>query len=128
MEKPLMSFHAIGRTFHSPHGDVRALSEFSADLYPGDMVALMGPSGSGKSTALSIGGLMLAPTSGHLLIKGKPAPAEEKQRAALRNSFVSLIHQEYAVIEDISAVANVALPLEYADKRLPRAKCTALAQ
>lgn len=128
MEKPLMSFHTIGQTFHNPHGDVCALSGFSVDPYPDDMIALMGPSGSGKSTALSIGGLMLAPTSGHLLIKGKPAPAEEKQHAALRNSFVSLIHQEYAVIEDISAVANVALPLEYADKRLPRAKRTALAQ
>ena len=92
---------------------VHALGGVSLAVGSGQMVALMGPSGSGKSTALLVAALLLSPTSGQVQVAGRPAPATERERARLRNSTIGFIQQQYPVVEDLTALANVSIPLEY---------------
>ncbi len=96
-----------------------ALNNVSLEVFSGEMVALMGPSGCGKSTLLKVGGLLTQPTSGKVLLSGEAAPSTQKKRAVLRNEFIGYIHQDLAIVDQISAQANVRIPLEYS---IPRPK------
>lgn len=92
---------------------VHALGGVNLAIEAGQMVALMGPSGSGKSTALLVAALLLSPTSGQVQVAGRPAPVVERDRARLRNRSIGFIQQQYPVVEDLTALDNVSIPLEY---------------
>lgn len=124
----LLRLEGVTKSFRAKPNPVEALRGVTLEIKAAEMVALMGPSGSGKSTALSLAGLMLRPTGGTVFLSGEPAPDDERGRARLRNSFVGTVHQSYAVIGDISGIANVEIPLEYASPRLPRGRRRELAR
>ncbi|MDQ1734737.1 MAG: putative transport system ATP-binding protein [Pseudonocardiales bacterium] len=91
---------------------VKALSNASLTINPGEFVCLMGPSGSGKSTLLNIIGGLDRPTKGSVVIDGTDtATISESQFAALRHDTVGFIFQSYNLIPFLSAVENVELPL-----------------
>jgi putative ABC transport system ATP-binding protein len=73
----------------------------------------MGPSGSGKSTLLNIMGLLDAPTGGSLLVDGRATPSEDRRLAKLRNEYIGFIFQTFHLIEDLSILDNVEIPLLY---------------
>jgi len=77
------------------------------------MVAVMGPSGSGKSTLLTIAGTLEEPTSGEVLIAGKPvAGMSGNARARLRRRTIGYVFQDFNLLPGLTAAENVALPLE----------------
>ncbi len=116
----LLRLEDVTKTFRSNPEPVEALRGITLEVHESEMVALVGPSGSGKSTALSIAGLMLRPTTGTVRLVGRAVPDDERGRARLRNSLLGTIHQKYVVVDDISGIANVEIPLEYALPRQPR--------
>ncbi|QDZ41812.1 ABC transporter ATP-binding protein [Corynebacterium sp. sy039] len=116
----LLVLDRISHTYKTKTESVQAIRDVSLSVASGEKVALMGPSGSGKSTLLMIAGLMAVPSSGEVVIGGAPAPVSEKDRAKLRNEFFGFAHQEYAVVEYLSAWENVAIPLEYATPKVSR--------
>lgn len=116
----LLSLEHVSHTFNAKPSPVPALRDVNIDVHPGEMIALVGPSGSGKSTVLMIAGLMMRQSTGKTLIKGIEVPQKEKDRARLRNSFFGFVHQEYAIIDDLSIKANVGIPLEYSSPKLRR--------
>lgn len=116
----LLRLEDVTRTFRGNAEPVEALRGITLEVHGSEMVALVGPSGSGKSTALSIAGLMLRPTTGTVRLAGKAVPDDERSRARLRNSFLGTIHQKYVIVDDISGVANVEIPLGYAVPRRSR--------
>jgi putative ABC transport system ATP-binding protein len=76
-------------------------------------VAVMGPSGSGKSTLLAIAGSLEEPTSGEVLVSGSALSAmTPNQRAQLRRRAIGYVFQDFNLLAGLSAVENVALPLE----------------
>lgn len=94
-------------------GDVRvnALDSISFSIKAGDMVCIMGKSGSGKSTLLRQLGLLDRPTSGDIILEGKPvANVSEGIRANLRLSLLGYVFQEYALLGELTAHENVYLP------------------
>ena len=110
---------------------VRALRGVSLEIDRGEYVAIMGPSGSGKSTLMHILGCLDMPTSGSYMINGVDVRGlDEDDLSDLRNRYIGFIFQAFNLIPRTRAMANVALPLQYAgvskSERLSRAK-TALA-
>ncbi|MFO7325828.1 MAG: ABC transporter ATP-binding protein [Pseudomonadota bacterium] len=77
-----------------------------------DFAALVGPSGSGKSTLLNILGLLDSPTSGELVLLGRPTrELDDEQRTALRASALGFVFQFHHLITAFTALENVMMPL-----------------
>jgi putative ABC transport system ATP-binding protein len=110
---------------------VRALRGISLEIERGEYVAIMGPSGSGKSTLMHIIGCLDTPTSGSYHINGVDIRGlDADDLSDLRNRYIGFVFQAFNLIPRTRALANVALPLQYAGlpkaERISRAR-TALA-
>jgi NitT/TauT family transport system ATP-binding protein len=100
----VVSLRNVMKTF--PRGQVTALQEIDLDVARGEFVSLIGPSGCGKSTLLRVIGDLVPPSSGEVLVNGKPA------RQARRDRDYGIVFQA-AVLYDWRTIAkNIALPLE----------------
>lgn len=124
---PTLQLRDVSRAHGSGHVRVDALVNANLIVEPGKMVAVMGPSGSGKTTLLSLAGGLDTPTSGEVLIEGAPlANLSLGQLAALRRRKVGYVFQQLNLIEGLTAVENVSLPLELDGKHRAEATKDAL--
>ncbi len=91
---------------------VDALKKVSFRIKAGEFVAILGPSGSGKSTLLHVLGLLDKPTEGVYEIDGVSVSSlPEEEKSYYRLSQLGYIFQEYALIDEMTALGNVSLPL-----------------
>lgn len=116
-------FEARGLTkvySQGPGLEVRALDGIDLDLYPGELVVLLGASGSGKSTLLNILGGLDTPNSGSLRHAGRDlATTDERARTLYRRQTVGFVFQFYNLIPSLTARENVALITDIAIDPLP---------
>ncbi len=91
---------------------VTALAGVSLEVRRGEMVALMGPSGCGKSTLLGLIGVQDRPSSGKILLDGVPtSDLDEAAMAKMRRERVGMVFQSFNLLDSLSVLDNVALPL-----------------
>jgi putative ABC transport system ATP-binding protein len=96
--------------------EVPALKGVSLTVEAGGFTAIMGPSGCGKSTLLNILGCLDRPTSGSVAIDGvEVANMSKAELAAVRNQKVGFIFQNFHLLHQVSALANVMLPFLYSN-------------
>jgi putative ABC transport system ATP-binding protein len=94
---------------------IRALDGVTVDIGKGEFVAVVGRSGSGKTTMLDLIGLLLRPTSGHLVIDDvDTAKLSDSDRAHMRAMKIGFVFQEYNLLPTMNVLENVMLPLRYA--------------
>ena len=108
-----------GITKRYGYGDTEsfALKDFDLTIKRGEFVMIMGPSGCGKTTLLDIIGLLDRATSGEYTLNGKNVAAMSAARQArIRAKRIGFIFQNFNLIEDISVLENVALPLVYINR------------
>lgn len=106
---------------------VHALIEASLSVGRGDLVAVMGPSGSGKSSLLTIAGSLEEPTTGEVLIEGiSLASMSYNAKARLRRRTIGYIFQDFNLLAGLTALENVALPLELDDLSPRKARIAAM--
>lgn len=106
--------------------EIIALHDVSFTIEQGDFAAIIGPSGSGKSTLLQIAGLLDTPSEGVVLLNGQDTSAlDDEERAALRLRHIGFVFQRFHLLNGLTAIENVALPMEAAgmglDQRFARA-------
>ena len=114
------------RWFGSGHTEVVALHPTDLAVRAGELVAIMGPSGSGKSTLLSLVGGLDRPSSGHVLVGGADVGALDPHGLALlRRRTVGYVFQDLNLLAGLTAIENVALPLELDGRPLAEARMAA---
>jgi len=111
--RPALEYVGAARIHGAGPTAVPALRATDLVVMPGEFVAIMGPSGSGKSTLLSLAGALDAPTAGRVLVHGTDlATLSPTALAALRRRTIGYVFQELNLLPGLTAVENVALPLE----------------
>ena len=109
---PILSLRGVTRTY--PVGDgqtLEVLKGIDLDLWPGEIVGLIGPSGSGKSSLLHAAGLLERPTAGEVRIDGVDCGGlNEAGRTALRLHRIGFVYQFHHLLPEFSALDNVAMP------------------
>jgi putative ABC transport system ATP-binding protein len=109
----VLELRRVSKAYGQGPTAVRALREVDLSVGRGELVAVMGPSGSGKSTLLTIAGSLEEPTGGEVLVGGAAlAGMSRNQRARLRRRSIGYVFQDFNLLAGLSAVENVALPLE----------------
>ena len=94
--------------------EVRALDGVSLDIERGEFVAVVGQSGSGKSTMMNVLGCLDIPTRGEYLLDGTDVQElTDKELSRIRNKQIGFIFQQYNLIQSLTVLENVELPLIY---------------
>ncbi|GAA3736846.1 ABC transporter ATP-binding protein [Streptomyces tremellae] len=111
--QPVLRLVDLTRVHGAGATEVNALRGVDLDVFPGELVAVMGPSGSGKSTLLSLAGGLDIPTSGQVIVEGTDITAiSRKKLAAMRRRSIGYVFQDYNLVPALTAVENIALPRE----------------
>jgi putative ABC transport system ATP-binding protein len=112
---PLVVVEDMHLTLGSAAGPVNILRGVSLEIAAGETVALLGPSGSGKSTLMMVVGGLERPSRGRVAVAGQELGAlDEDGLARLRQTHVGIVFQAFHLIPTMSALENVAIPLELA--------------
>jgi putative ABC transport system ATP-binding protein len=108
-----LEMRRVSKSYGEGAAEVQAIREVDLAVECGTLVAVMGPSGSGKSTLLTIAGSLEEPTSGEVVIDGSSIQAMSRNdKARLRRRTIGYVFQEFNLLAGLTAVENVALPLE----------------
>ena len=122
---PAVSIAGVNLSLGSGAARVHILKDVSLDVASGEAVGLVGPSGSGKSTLLMVLAGLERPDGGEVAINGTPLGALDEDALALfRGRHVGIVFQSFHLIPTMTALENVAVPLELAGAAgaLPRAR------
>jgi putative ABC transport system ATP-binding protein len=113
--RPLIQVTDLGKNFSNGAGLIHVLREVNLQVFPGEILAVMGPSGSGKSTLLFILGLFLQPTRGSYRLDGKDVlHLDRTAQAEIRRNRVGFVFQSCDLLENSTVYENLEFPLIYA--------------
>jgi len=109
----ILELRGVHRTHGTGETAVHALRGVDLGVVAGELVAVMGPSGSGKSTLLNLAGGLDSPSKGEVAVEGEVlGRLNRRQLARLRRRHVGYVFQDLNLLASLTAVENVALPLE----------------
>ena len=120
MEKHLIELRDVYKIYgEGLESEVRALDGVSLTIDRGEFVAIVGQSGSGKSTMMNVLGCLDVPTRGDYLLDGTDVrELTDKELSHIRNKQIGFIFQQYNLIQDLTVLENVELPLIYQGIRM----------
>lgn len=108
----LIELRGINKTYVLGGEPVHALRDLALDIHEGEYISIMGPSGSGKSTLLNMIGLLDRPDAGSYHLGGRATETMgEEERAALRRDNIGFVFQAFHLINRLTALENVELPM-----------------
>lgn len=127
MSANILSARHLSKVVPSAEGELTILDDLSLELDKGDSLAIVGSSGSGKSTLLGLLAGLDLPSHGEVSLAGQPLNTlSEDQRARLRAEHVGFVFQSFQLLDSLTALENVMLPLELEGRRDARPRASAL--
>lgn len=112
-EDVVLVLDGVSKVYGEGATAVTALDNVSLTVAAGEVVAIMGTSGSGKSTLLAIAGGLAKPTSGRVLVGGADLGSLKRRAlSAMRRQRIGFVFQDFNLVPGLTALENVALPLE----------------
>ncbi|RRN63186.1 ABC transporter ATP-binding protein [Caulobacter sp. 602-1] len=126
MSNPILALRGVERVYKTEAGALPVLRGVDIDVYPGEVVGLIGPSGSGKSSLLHSAGLLEHPDAGLVALEGRDcSKLSERARTRIRLGTVGFVYQFHHLLPEFSALENVAMPLNIAGKSRREAEARA---
>lgn len=117
----------LGKSVPTSEGMLHILSSINLSIKPSESIAIVGESGSGKSTLISLLAGLDTPSTGTIHVKGRDLTVmNEDGRAATRNELIGFVFQSFQLLQGLTAVENVMLPLELTGNKNANALATAL--
>ena len=117
----------LGKSVSISDGILHILSSIDLIIKSGESIAIVGESGSGKSTLISLLAGLDLPTSGTIRLNGKCLTGmNEDGRAAMRNQLIGFVFQSFQLLQGLTALENVMLPLELCGNKNAKVLATAL--
>jgi lipoprotein-releasing system ATP-binding protein len=112
MNEPLLlRSQALSKDYYKDTHTISVLKSIDLEVRKGEFVVIKGPSGAGKSTLLNLIGALDRATAGQLFIDGADISAyDEQQQARFRNKFVGFVFQFHHLLNEFTALENVAIP------------------
>ncbi len=115
---PIVRLSDVHLDMASDAGTVNILRGVSLDIAAGEIAAVVGPSGAGKSSLMMVVGALERASSGMVEVAGQDlGPLSDDARARLRRDYIGIVFQGFHLIPTMTALENVALPLEFAGRR-----------
>ena len=115
LKKPVACLSNVNKFYGEGSLKVKALDELNLEVFQGDFLAVMGASGSGKSTAMNILGCLDRPTNGTYHLNGTAVEKlDDDMLADIRNKELGFVFQQFHLLQEVSALENVMLPMIYA--------------
>ena len=112
--KTMITLQNIEKVYRTSTIETLALNNINLDIRKGEFVSIMGPSGCGKSTLLNVMGLLDEPSKGSVQLDGQAVTQyRDKELAQLRNKKIGFIFQSFHLINDLTVLDNVEIPLLY---------------
>lgn len=122
----LVQIEALSKIYNPGENEVRALDHVNLEIEDQEFVAIIGHSGSGKSTLMNMLGCLDVPTSGTYRLHGKDvSDLSDDELSDIRNKEIGFVFQGFNLIQNLTALENVELPLIY--RKVPKAKREELA-
>ena len=120
---PVLSLRGVKRSYPSGERILEVLKGADLDVYPGEMIGLIGPSGSGKSSLLHAAGLLEKPNAGEIVIEGREcSKLSERLRTRVRLGSIGFVYQFHHLLPEFTALDNVALPQMIAGQTKAKAR------
>ena len=117
MPDPVIALREVSLTLASRAGPVEILKGIDLDISAGESVAVVGPSGSGKTSLLMIVAGLERASSGTVRVAGHDFTGlSEDELALIRGSNIGIVFQSFHLVPTMTALENVALPLEFAGR------------
>ncbi|WP_315292131.1 ABC transporter ATP-binding protein [Pseudomonas oleovorans] len=127
MTSSILAARNLSKVVSSAEGELTILHDLDLELSKGDSLAIVGASGSGKSTLLGLLAGLDLPSGGAVLLAGKNlSELDEDQRARLRAEHVGFVFQSFQLLDSLTALENVMLPLELEGQADARQRARAL--
>jgi putative ABC transport system ATP-binding protein len=127
MGESIVQLRDIRKTYQMGLVTVEALRGVNIDIRAADYVSIMGPSGCGKSTLLNVLGCLDRPTAGRYFLGDQDvSQLDDNALSNVRGSRLGFIFQSYNLIQQLSVVENIEIPLYYQGR--PEAESSALAR
>jgi putative ABC transport system ATP-binding protein len=121
----VLEAESLTKTYRSGDRPLTVLDTVSFSVQQGNTLAIIGPSGSGKTTLLGLCAGLDVPTSGTISLMGfKLNAMSEDDRAYIRNQYVGFVFQNFQLLQTLTALENVMVPLELRGQKnvAPKAK------
>ena len=111
MNKPLLHGSSIHKSFKMGQQSLHVLKGLDIEIYKGEDYCILGGSGTGKSTLLHVLGGLDRPTQGEVFFKGESLNAKsEENLAKFRNRSIGFVFQFHHLLQEFTAIENVAMP------------------